>query len=245
MTNYKLTIQYDGSRYDGWQRQGNTGNTIQGKLESVLSRMAGQPVDVHGAGRTDAGVHALGQTASVRLPGGLDPAAILDYANQYLPDDIAVTAVEGADDRFHARLSAKGKIYRYQLRTGPVPDVFRRKYQYQVDKPLDPAAMERAAALLTGTHDYRSFCANKRFKRSTVRTVHAIDLITDGPDMALTFRGTGFLYNMVRILTGTLLEVGMGERAPEDMPAILAAGDRSAAGKTAPAQGLILMKVEY
>ncbi|MGN0985309.1 MAG: tRNA pseudouridine(38-40) synthase TruA [Candidatus Enterenecus sp.] len=243
--NYKLTIQYDGSRYDGWQKQGNTDNTIQDKLEGVLSRLAGEPVEVHGAGRTDAGVHALGQTASVKLPGDRAPEEVMAYANRYLPEDIAVTAAEGADDRFHARLSARGKVYRYAIRLGGVPDVFRRKYQYRVEGPLDVAAMERAAALLTGTHDYRSFCANRRYKKSTVRTVRAIEIRADGPDLTITFRGDGFLYNMVRILTGTLLEVGLGERAAEEMPTILAAKDRSAAGRTAPAQGLTLVEVEY
>lgn len=243
--NYKLTIQYDGTRYDGWQRQGSTDNTIQGKLEGVLSRLAGQPVEVHGAGRTDAGVHALGQVASAKLPGGYAPQEIESYVNQYLPEDIAVTAVEEADDRFHARLSAKGKVYRYSLRVGAVPDVFRRKYQYRVEGPLDVEEMERAAELLCGTHDFRSFCSNKRYKKSTVRTVHAIDIRQDGADMTITCRGDGFLYNMVRILTGTLLEVGLGERKAEEMPTILAALDRTAAGKTAPAQGLCLVEVEY
>lgn len=243
--NYKLTIQYDGSRYDGWQRQGNTDNTIQGKLEGVLSRFAGQPVEVHGAGRTDAGVHAVGQVASVKLPGNHTPQEIGSYVNQYLPDDIAVTAVEEADDRFHARLSARGKVYRYSIRMGDTPDVFRRKYQYRVDGPLDVEEMRKAAALLCGTHDYRSFCSNKRYKKSTVRTVHAIEIAVEGADMTITFRGDGFLYNMVRILTGTLLEVGLSERRAEEMPAILAALDRTAAGKTAPAQGLALLEVEY
>ena len=243
--NYKLTIQYDGSRYDGWQRQGNTVNTIQGKLEGVLSRLAGREVEVHGAGRTDAGVHALGQVASVRLPDGLTAHESLNYVNQYLPEDIAVTAVEEADDRFHARLSAKGKVYRYSIRLGGVPDVFRRKYAWRVEEKLDLTAMERAAALLTGTHDYRSFCSNKRYKKSTVRTVHAIELDRQGADLTITYRGTGFLYNMVRILTGTLLEVGLGQRNPEEMPAILEGKDRSAAGKTAPAQGLCLVEVDY
>ena len=243
--NYKLTIQYDGTRYDGWQRQGSTDNTIQGKLEGVLSRLAGQPVEVHGAGRTDAGVHALGQVASVRLPGNHTPQEIGSYVNRYLPEDIAVTAVEEADDRFHARLSAKGKVYRYSLRVGSVPDVFRRKYRYRVEGPLDVEEMRRAAELLRGTHDFRSFCSNKRYKKSTVRTVHAIEIEADGPDMTITFRGDGFLYNMVRILTGTLLEVGLGERRAEEMPGILAALDRTAAGKTAPAQGLCLVEVEY
>lgn len=243
--NYKLTIQYDGTRYDGWQRQGNTDNTVQGRLESVLSRLAGEPVEVHGAGRTDAGVHALGQTASVRLPGELPAGAVGDYLNRYLPEDIAVTRAEEAEERFHARLSARGKVYRYSVRLGSVPDVFARKYQFRVEEPLDLTAMERAAELLTGTHDYRSFCSNKRYKKSTVRTVYAIELERRGDDLTLTYRGDGFLYNMVRILTGTLLEVGQGERKAEEMPAVLAAKDRSAAGKTAPAQGLCLVEVEY
>ena len=136
-------------------------------------------------------------------------------------------------------------MYRYQLRLGPVPDVFRRKYQYRVEEPLDLAAMERAAALLTGTHDFRSFCANRRFKKSTVRTVRSIEFDRRGADLSLTFRGDGFLYHMVRILTGTLLEVGLGKRPPEDMTAILSAKDRSTAGPTAPAQGLVLVEVEY
>jgi tRNA pseudouridine38-40 synthase len=243
--NYKLTLQYDGSRYDGWQKQGNTGNTIQGKLEETLSRLCGVPVEVHGAGRTDAGVHALGQIASVRLPDGVDAAEIQDELNHYLPEDIAVLTVEEEDDRFHARLSATGKVYRYAVRTGGVPDVFRRKYQYTVEGTPDIAAMERAAALLTGTHDFRAFCSNKRYKKSTVRTIHSIRIAVDGPDLTITFHGNGFLYNMVRILTGTLLEVGFGERNAEEIPEILSSLDRTKAGKTAPAQGLALVKVEY
>lgn len=243
--NFKLTIQYDGSRYDGWQRQGNTDNTIQGKLEGVLSRLAGGPVEVNGAGRTDAGVHALGQVASVRLPDGITAREVLEYVNRYLPEDIAVTAAEEAEDRFHARLSARGKVYRYSIRLGAVPDVFGRKYVWRVEEELDLAAMERAAALLAGTHDYRSFCSNKRYKKSTVRTIRAIELDRQGDDLTITYRGDGFLYNMVRILTGILVEVGLGQRMPEEMAAILEAKDRSAAGRTAPAQGLCLVTVEY
>lgn len=243
--NYKLTIQYDGSRYDGWQKQGNTDNTIQGKLEAILSRCAGEPVEVHGAGRTDAGVHAEGQVASVKLPGNRPAAEVKAYLNHYLPEDIAVIAAEEADDRFHARLSAKGKVYRYAIRMGGTPDVFRRKYQYRVEELLDVDAMRRAAEKLCGTHEFRAFCANKRYKKSTVRTVHAIDLWVEGADMTITFRGDGFLYNMVRILTGTLIEVGQGLRRPEEMETILASLDRMQAGKTVPAQGLTLVRVEY
>lgn len=243
--NYKLTIQYDGTRYDGWQRLGDSDNTIQGKLEAVLSRLVGAPIEIHGAGRTDAGVHALGQTASVRLPGDRPPEQVMAYLNQYLPEDIAVVDAQRADERFHARLNAAGKVYRYEIRMGGTPDVFRRKYQYRVEQPLDLTEMRRAAAFLTGTHDFRAFCANKRYKKSTVRTVSAIELDTQGADLTLTFRGNGFLHHMVRILTGTLLEVGLGQRRAEEMPDILASLDRTCAGKTAPAQGLTLVQVEY
>lgn len=243
--NYKLTIQYDGSRYDGWQKQGNTENTIQGKLEALLARLTGESVELQGAGRTDAGVHALGQVASFRLARERSPEQLLTALNRWLPEDIAVVQAETADPRFHARLSARGKVYRYSLRLGGVPDVFRRKYQYRVEEPLDLEAMARAAALLMGTHDFRSFCSNRRYKKSTVRTVHTIELRREGSDLDLWFRGDGFLYHMVRILTGTLLEVGLGQRAPEAMPAILEARDRTAAGKTAPAQGLTLIDVLY
>ncbi len=243
--NYKLTIQYDGSRYDGWQRQGNTDNTIQGKIEGVLSRLTGESVEIHGAGRTDAGVHAEGQVASVKLPGKATPSEIMDYLNQYLPEDIAVIEAEEADERFHARLNAVGKVYRYNIRLGVTPNVFRRKFQYRVGEELDIVAMKRAAEYLIGTHDYRAFCANKRYKKSTVRTVSAIDIAVDGADMSITFQGNGFLYNMVRILTGTLLEVGQGVRRPEEICEILESMNRARAGKTAPAQGLTLVRVIY
>ena len=243
--NVKLTIQYDGTRYDGWQRQGNTDNTLQGRLEGVLSRMAGKPVEIQGAGRTDAGVHARGQVASVHLPEGYTPQEVQNYLNRYLPEDVAVVEVVEVGERFHARLSATGKEYRYHIRMGNVPDVFARKYQYRVEEPLDLAAMERAAGYLTGKHDFRSFCGNRRFKKSTVREVFHIGVEVCGSDLTLVYRGDGFLYNMVRILTGTLLEVGLGQRTPESMVDILEARERTAAGKTAPAQGLVLQEVYY
>ena len=241
----KLTIQYDGTRYDGWQRQGNTDNTLQGRLEGVLSRMVGKPVEIQGAGRTDAGVHARGQVASVHLPEGYTPQEVQNYLNRYLPEDVAVVEVVEVGERFHARLSATGKEYRYHIRMGSVPDVFARKYQYRVEEPLDLAAMERAAGYLTGKHDFRSFCGNRRFKKSTVREVFHIGVEVCGSDLTLVYRGDGFLYNMVRILTGTLLEVGLGQRTPESMVDILEARERTAAGKTAPAQGLVLQEVYY
>ena len=243
--NFKLTIQYDGTRYDGWQRQGNTDNTLQGRLEGVLSRMVGKPVEIQGAGRTDAGVHAQGQVASVHLPEGYTPQEVQNYLNRYLPEDVAVVEVVEVGERFHARLSATGKEYRYHIRMGSVPDVFARKYQYRVEEPLDLAAMERAAGYLTGKHDFRSFCGNRRFKKSTVREVFHIGVEVCGSDLTLVYRGDGFLYNMVRILTGTLLEVGLGQRTPKSMVDVLEARERTAAGKTAPAQGLVLQEVYY
>ena len=243
--NVKLTIQYDGTRYDGWQRQGNTDNTLQGRLEGVLSRMVGKPVEIQGAGRTDAGVHARGQVASVHVPEGYTPQEIQNYLNRYLPEDVAVVDVVEVGERFHARLSATGKEYRYHIRMGSVPDVFARKYQYRVEEPLDLDAMERAAGYLTGKHDFRSFCGNRRFKKSTVREVFHIGVEVCGSDLTLVYRGDGFLYNMVRILTGTLLEVGLGQRTPESMVDVLEARERTAAGKTAPAQGLVLQEVYY
>lgn len=246
MGNFRLTIAYDGSRYNGWQRLGGSaGGTIQGRLEGVLAQLCGHPVEIQGAGRTDAGVHARAQVASVALSGDFTPEEVAAYLNRYLPDDIAVTDCRRAAPRFHARLSAQGKRYLYRLWTGQAPDVFRRKYLTPWREPLELAAMEEAAGLLLGRHDFRSFCANHRTKKSTVRTLTRLDIQRLGEEVCLTFEGDGFLYHMVRILTGTLLEVGTGKRPASSMPALLAARDRSQAGPTAPARGLILDEVFY
>lgn len=245
MYNYKLTIQYDGTRYRGWQVQGNTDQTIQGKVEGVLSRLTGQPVELHGSGRTDAGVHALGQVANVKLLRPFDPSELLRELNRYLPADIGVIAVEPAPERFHARLNAHSKTYRYRIWNSEIPNVLERSYLYPLPEPLDVAAMERAAADLVGTHDFRSFCGLKRFKKSTVRTITDIPITQHGSEVRLEFTGNGFLMRMVRILAGTLVEVGLGQRAADAMPAVLAAQDRAAAGPALPAQGLALVRVEY
>ena len=227
MQNYKLTIQYDGSRYSGWQVQGNTEQTVQGKLQRVLGALDGGEVEVHGSGRTDAGVHARAQIANVRL--------------RTEPD----CAVEPAPERFHARLNARAKRYVYRIWNSPIPNVFERKFLCQQTEPLDVEAMRRAADHLCGTHDFRSFCGLRRFKKSTVRTVTAIEIERLGPEVRFRFTGNGFLNQMVRILTGTLVEVGLGLRTPEEMPAVLNARDRSAAGRTMPPEGLILDAVFY
>ena len=245
MQNYKLTIQYDGSRYSGWQVQGNTEQTVQGKLQRVLGALDGGEVEVHGSGRTDAGVHARTQIANVRLRTEPDCAAVLEYCWTHLPRDIAVIAVEPAPERFHARLNARAKRYVYRIWNSPIPNVFERKFLCQQTEPLDVEAMRRAADHLCGTHDFRSFCGLRRFKKSTVRTVTAIEIERLGPEVRFRFTGNGFLNQMVRILTGTLVEVGLGLRTPEEMPAVLNARDRSASGRTMPPEGLILDAVFY
>ncbi len=244
MKNLKLTISYDGSRYYGWERQPGK-STIQGKLEDVLSRMADAPVNVIGAGRTDAGVHARAMVANCYLETDMQEDAIRDYMNHYLPDDICVDEVKFAADRFHARYRAVGKLYTYTCYVGRTKPVFNRKYVTTLDYVPDVAAMQKAAAYLVGEHDFKSFCANPQMKKSTVRIVDSIEIVRRKDYLYFNFHGTGFLQNMVRILVGTLLEVGQGKRTPESVQETLAARDRKTAGYTAPPQGLALMRVDY
>ena len=244
MKNYKLTIEYDGSRYYGWQRQPGQ-NTIQGKLESVLSRMCGDRVEVIGAGRTDAGVHAKGMVANVFLETESTCEEIRDYLNTYLPEDIAVKEVREAAPRFHARYNATGKTYCYTCYDGKVKSVFDRKYYVYLEEEPDLDLMREAAAFLEGEHDFRNFCVNPRMKKSTVRRVNRIEIKRDGGYLRFTIHGTGFLQNMVRIIVGTLLEVGGGRMDVEEVRAALVNPERQKAGPTAPAQGLCLMEVDY
>jgi len=245
MQNYKLTVQYDGTRYNGWQRQGNTDNTIQGKLNESISRYLGEEIDIAGSGRTDAGVHAYGQVANFKTNKCLDKERFLTDINSYLPQDIRIIKVESADDRFHARLSAVSKTYEYVIDNGTVADVFLRKYSYRLENPLNVKKMREAAGFLTGTHDYLSFCGNKKFKKSSVRTVTDIKIIESSGKITISFTGNGFLQNMVRIMAGTLIEVGLGKREPETMADIIAAQSREAAGMMAPPEGLFLKEVVY
>jgi len=242
--NYKLTVAYDGTRFYGWERQPGR-DTVQGKLESVLSALTGKPADVIGAGRTDAGVHARAMTASVVLDTDKTPDEIRDYLNRYLPDAIAVREVKPCAQRFHARYNALGKTYRYTCFDGPVKPVFDRRYVTMLDYTPDVERMRRAAAYLVGEHDFASFCGNPYMKKSTVRTVDSIGIERRKDRVIFTFHGSGFLQNMVRILVGTLLEVGRGCWEPEHVLEILAARDRKQAGPTAPPEGLCLMKVDY
>lgn len=243
--NYKLTIQYDGTRYKGWQGQHTTDLTIQGKIEDVLTKMTGCEIDLIGSGRTDAGVHACGQVANFHWDRDKTEEEILSYVNQYLPEDIAVVSVEAVDERFHSRYQAVKKTYCYRIHTSAIPNVFERRYVYDHPQILDIGRMQQAASYLTGTHDFRSFCGNRKMKKSTVRTIYEIRFEQQEGEIRIYYTGNGFLQNMVRILTGTLIEIGDGRRAPEEIADMLEQKDRMAAGYTAPACGLILYQVTY
>lgn len=245
MKNYKMIVAYDGTRYRGWQIQKNTDATIQGKLSMVLGNLAGHPVEVIGSGRTDAGVHALGQTANFHLEEHFTREEIWEYLNHYLPEDIVITKIDEVDNRFHSRYNAVSKTYSYRIRTSPIPDVFSRRFCYQYGKPLEEERMKEAAGYLLGTHDFASFCGNKHMKKSTVRTIYKIEFLKKEGELTISYTGNGFLQGMVRILTGTLIEVGRGDRTPESMKTLLEAKCRELAGYTAPPQGLRLEQVEY
>ena len=247
--NYKFTLSYDGTRFYGWEKQPNKDMTIQGKLEAVLTRMVGLPegefVQVIGAGRTDAGVHARAMTANAFLDTDMTEEEIQRYMNQYLPEDISINDVRVCAERFHSRYNALGKTYRYTCYYGDSKPVFDRKYVTVLEEKPDTELMKKAAEYIIGTHDFKSFCGNTKMKKSTVRCVDNIKIEESGPQIRLYFHGNGFLQNMVRIMTGTLLEVGYGHIKPEEMGDIIEACDRQKAGPTAPPQGLCLMKVDY
>ena len=244
MRTYKLTVAYDGTRYQGWQRQGNTDNTIQGILEKAVSEETGFDVEVNGSGRTDAGVHARGQTASIVLPGRITEAEFTGRLNDRLPADIRVFRTELVKNGFHARKSASGKVYEYHVDTGERPDVFTRRYCYHFPHSLDLDAMREAAGYLTGTHEYAGY-TDKKDEKSTRRTIYDIMISGQGSRLVIEYSGTGFLYHMVRILTGTLLETGTGQRLPQEAAAALQTKDRRQAGFLAPARGLFLREVRY
>ncbi len=242
--NYKMIISYDGTRYHGWEHKKGL-DTIQGKLNQVLSRLCNKDISVIGAGRTDAGVHAKAMVANAVLDITLSEMELRDYMNRYLPEDIAVEEVRIASERFHARHKAVGKTYCYSCFYGPVKPIFRRKYVTMLEYEPDIELMRQAAAYLVGKHDFASFCGNPKMKKSTVREIYSITIEARKGFLYMRFRGSGFLQNMVRIMVGTLLEVGNGKRKPEEMRDILEGKSRSLAGPTAPPQGLCLEEVEY
>lgn len=244
MRNLRLDICYDGSRYRGWQRLPGKDDTIQAKLENALSKILGEPIETSGSGRTDAGVHAQGQVANFHCGSQMPCGEILENLRRYLPRDIGIYSCIEVPDRFHARLNARQKTYLYRIWNSEEPCVFQRHFVTVEPRKLDVQAMRLAAAHLVGEHDFAAFCANKHMKKSTVRTVFAIEITQAGQEVQLSFTANGFLYNMVRILTGTLVEVGLGKRSADSLPALFGA-QRSEAGMLMPPEGLCLQEVQY
>ncbi|MBO0469826.1 tRNA pseudouridine(38-40) synthase TruA [Enterococcus sp. DIV0242_7C1] len=245
MRNIKLTIEYDGARYLGWQRLGNSDKTIQGKIEHVLKQMTGEEIEIIGSGRTDAGTHAHGQVANFKSNTAMDPKEIIEFVNRYLPRDIVVKMVEDVPERFHARYNAVGKKYSYYVWNESIPTAFERNYSFQFPQQLDIDLMNEACQKLIGKHDFIGFSALKKTKKSTVRTIDELSIEREGQLLHFTFVGDGFLYKMVRIIMGTLLEIGSGKRSITTIDDIFEQKVRSEAGETVPAQGLFLDEVYY
>ena len=252
--NYKLTLAFDGTAYQGWQRQKTTDRTVQGTLEKAVSACLKEDVKLTGSGRTDAGVHAEAMAAHFITdrgwPAGTDDGIadfqeFLKMLNDRLPEDIKVFRIDEMEPSFHARLYAKGKIYRYQIDMREKAGVFRRKYACHYTEPLNVDEMRKASQFLVGTHDFSAFTMDKTRDKSKVRTVHRIDIEEKDELLTIRYRGNGFLYNMVRIMTGTLIEVGNGKKKASDIPGILESRERKNAGFLAPAQGLVMEKVLY
>ena len=244
MRTYKLTVSYDGTRYQGWQKQKNTDKTIQAIVENALGKTAGYPVEIYGSGRTDAGVHAKGQTLSCSLRGKIREETFQEVINSLLPEDIRVIRTELVKNGFHARYSASGKCYEYHIDTRQKQDVFERRYSYHFPYKVDKKKMEEAARILIGTHDFAAF-TDKKEEKSTIRSIYDIMIAGQDGKIQITYRRNGFLYHMVRILTGTLLEVGMGKLTTEEIAGALVTGERKRAGFMAPAKGLFLKEVYY
>ena len=245
MRNIRLDICYDGTRYRGWQRLANQENTIQEKLERTLSRILGETIEISGSGRTDAGTHAMGQVANFHCNSTMPSEEILAELRKYLPEDIGIYSCKNVSPRFHARLNAKTKTYRYRVWFGKDPCVFDRKYTWYCFDRLDVGLMKKAAAMMVGEHDFKGFSSVKKTNKSTVRTVTRIDFEVKDREIDIIFEGDGFLYNMVRIMAGTLIEVGTGDREPESVKEVFRTKDREKAGMTLPPQGLYLDEVFY
>lgn len=244
MRNIRLDICYDGTRYRGWQRLPGADATIQGKIEQCLSRILGEQIEISGSGRTDAGVHAEGQVANFHCESKMSCDELLAMLRQYLPEDIGIVSCKECAERFHARLNAKEKTYRYRIWNSEKPCVFQRRYVTVLPETLDIAAMKAAAQFLEGEHDFSAFCGNPRFKKSTVRFIRSVVISQQGAELCMEFTGNGFIHNQVRIMVGTLIEVGRGERLSHSIPELFGAR-RENAGFLAPAQGLCLMEVTY
>lgn len=245
MRNIKLTIEYDGKRYLGWQRLGNSDKTIQGKIESILTQMTGEKIEIIGSGRTDGGTHARGQVANFKTNTVMTLSTMIDFLNRYLPQDIVIKKAEEVPERFHARYNAIGKQYSYYVWHDVIPSAFERNYSFHYPQALDIEKMNEACERLLGTHDFIGFSALKKTKKSTVRTIDEISIEREGNMLHFTFVGDGFLHKMVRIIVGTLLEIGAGTLELAVIDELFANKIRENAGETVPAQGLFLDEVYY
>ena len=246
MINYKLIIAYDGSRYNGFQKQSkHPEKTIQGKLENVLTKLFNEEIQIIGCGRTDAGVHSKGHVCNFHAKQSLPIETILQHLHNYLPQDIAPLQLSIASERFHARYNVVAKQYTYTIDNGYFPNPFTLRYAYHLPEPLNIAAMQEASLYLLGEHDFKAFTSLKSKTKSTVRTIKHIDIVQTGSQITLTYEGNGFLQHMVRILTGTLIEVGLGKRSIESIKELLENQTRSEAGPKVPPHGLCMEKVIY
>ncbi len=245
MKTVKLTIAYDGLKYSGWQRQINTQDTIEEKIEDALSTLVGQKINIEASGRTDKGVHALGQVASFRANFVIPVENIPQAIPGFLPEDIVITKAEEMDKDFHARYHSKGKKYIYKIYNNEFPNPIYRNYSYYVKKPIDIDKLKKAAKYFVGKHDFKSFMTNKTSVKTTTRNIYNIDVYKKDDFIILEYSGDGFLYNMVRIITGTLVEVCIGKKDIDEIPNIIASKNRNNAGHTAPAHGLYLVEVYY
>lgn len=244
MKNIQLIIAYKGTRYAGWQRQPNA-VTVEEVLTETIEAVTKEKITLYGSGRTDAGVHALGQCANFHTGSSVPPGRFAAALNARLPQDIRILSSGEAPEGFHSRYSAKGKVYTYQLYLNPVLSPFYAEYSWHRDYPVDIDRMKEASAAFLGEHDFRGFMSAGSSVKNTVRTINAITFEAEGPLVRITYSGNGFLYNMVRIMTGTLVEIGSGRTDGADLPEIIRSGDRTRAGITAPAQGLFLKRVCY
>ena len=245
MPSFKITIAYDGSRYVGWQRQTN-GRAVQEVIENALHELDGRDVTLHGAGRTDAGVHALGQVASFSLERDMTPDVIVRSLNSKLPDEIRILSADAVPAEFHARFNAMSKTYRYRIWRGDVLNPFERAYAWHIFGPLDISGMAEAAGLVEGRHDFAAFQTVGGTSGSTERVIFTSRLTASGEGLVTyEIAGNGFLRHMVRAIVGTLVEVGRGRQRPAWMSEVIASRDRAVAGKTAPAHGLFLVRVDY
>ena len=245
MRNIKLTIEYDGRRYLGWQRLGDSEKTIQGKIEGVLEQILGEKIEIIGSGRTDSGAHARGQVANFKTASNMDLTEMQNLLNRYLPRDIIIKKIEEVHERFHARYNAEGKKYSYYIWNEVIPSAFEGYHTYYYPEQLDMDKVNAACQRLVGTYDFIGFSSLKKSKKSTVRTVKEISVEREGSILHFTFVGDGFLYNMVRIMMGTILEIAAGKLPIETIDEVFAKKIRANAGPTAPALGLFLDEVYY